>query len=711
MADYNIQQLGNALKKAHAAGDVAAARRIAQEIKKIQGGAPASPEGGGMLQTADDAMRILGNSVTFNLADKIAAMGDVGPIDYFGPQGDEALAKQRALTDQARSRIREQGGGTWATVPEAVPLIGGAEIGADTAVDIVGGTALGGGLAKNGVSLLTNASAKTAGPLTRIGRAATEAGAYNAAYNAGATDTGEIPDYLWNAGLGFTQGAALGAGLGAAGVGVQGAAQRATQIGRKVTGRARETDGMSTIARREVGDALRRDQTTPQNATRYGPETMLPDTGMAAQEILRGSVQHNSPATIKTREALKTRQEGRSARLQQDVDAGLGPATFTPMEIRENLKAQRQAITPDLQIIFQSAPPVAGVRGVAAVIDSMLKTAEGKQAYALNKIRDSLVETPAKAAVPDKRVRVIDPQTGKFIRWQVVPGTPAKPEVLKTNFENLHNIKVMIDNMIDFGDATIKPGELAQAEGAAKRIRRILADELKNTDRRYEVEMNRSRAIAKQLEGLDIGYDSLKKGDRPMRTDELADKQANPATPGRREAIKLGQRHFIEDQIGSGEELSKLKGIMGGSDFTYNRAKVEQVQGRPFRERMEKAIEREEVFTASNQAGQGGSQTSRNMLTALGFLGDTFPNRVIRAIDIPARVIEWAIEKTAGLRGERLRDELARISGLKGPALEKLVREIQRREAITGRVNQSIQTAIPGLLAADGATHTANEME
>jgi hypothetical protein len=452
---------------------------------------------------------------------------------------------------------------------------------------------------------------------------------------------------------------------------------------------------------------MRRDGTTPQNATRYGPETVLADTGPAATELLRGNVQHNSPQTLATRKVLTDRQEGRAGRLQADVDQGLGPAKATPREMKEALKAERQAVTPDLQAVFRTAPPVTSVKGIATVIDARMKTAEGPQLEALKKIRKALIKTPAVPAKKGGREKIILPN-GKFL-WRDKPDIPAQPEVLKTNLENLHNIKVMIDNMIDFGDDTIKPGALAQKEGAAKFVRGLLSKEMKRTDPRYEIEMNRSRDIAKRTEGLQIGRDALKLGDEPVRPDDLqADLDANNGVA--RDTIRAGNRHYIEDRIGTNEELGVLKKMMGG-DFSFNRAKLDQIQGVPFRQRMDRAIDREEVFTRTNQAAQGGSQTARNVFTALQFASDVAPNRLIRAVDIPARVIEWVIEKVAGLRGEKLRDEIARVSGLQGPALEKLVREIQRREAVTGRVNETIQKSIPGLLAADGVTHTAREME
>lgn len=701
-----IAELEEALIRAHDARDYEAAQVIADEIRAVQSGQPAgsADQSGGILQTADDVVRLAGNAVTFNLADKIAAMGDVGPLDYFSEQGDVALAKQRALTDQARGRIRAQGGGTWATVPKSFPLVGGAEIGLDTVVDTAAGVGLGGGLAKNGISLLASDAARLGGGMTRIGRAAAEGAGYGAAYNIGSTDSGKLPDYFWNGVKGARDGALMGGTVQAAGQGVVGVGRSAAKWGRRLTGNGKPMDYTSAGTRRKMGEAMLEDEITSANVNKYGPDAILADNGFANRALLRGAAQEPSPEVTRLKNRLVERDKGTSNRLQNDVDAELGPVQKLPDARIEELRKEFGTITPRLKNVFASAPKL-DARGIVTVVRAMKKTAKGPELAALNKIEGMLVKSPAVAATPDvlpvldRWVTAPDGSMHRVPGSPGKPGTKARPEKVVSDAETLHNVKVAIDQMIDYGDqgSGIAPGALRQKDGAAKRTRTMLKT-LLNRVSGYDGAMEDYRMIKKRMDGVDTGKGALSRGENVIHPTKL--ESAMTADGGNAAAdIRLGMRGRIDQSIHTADELPTLRRTLGGEN-DWNRAKMEQGFGPNATNNVVNSVDREMVYKATKEAAMGGSRTAENALANAAV--QAAPNRMIRMVDLPFRLLDGLLEyRTAAGRSANAR-QIAKLMGLQGDDLKNFVAQMEGRAKTNAKVNAKTSAAIPGLLNASG---------
>lgn len=676
---------------------------VAQIAREIEADAGLT----GALRTADDVMRLAGNAMTFNLADKIAAMGDVGPIDYFGPQGTAALAAQRAKTDAARSRLREQGGGTWATVPESIPLIGGAEIGLDTAVDTASGVALGGGLARNGVSLLTSAGGRAAGTLGRLGRAAAEGAGYGAAYNVGSTDSGNVPDYVWNAVKGAKDGALFGGVMQGAGQTAVGVGRSIAKNTRRVTGRMTALDRTSARTQRLVGEAIGEDGITPQNAQQYGPETIFADNGVASRNLLRGATQRPSPEANAVRRQLAERADRRSQRLQNDVNDQFGPMTQYPDERMGELLDAMGRVSPRLQQVFASGQVDA--RGVLTSVRLMLRTARGPQQAALQRVERMLVERAAQPeiapvpATPDRW----EPDPSNPMMQRFVPGTPgrpgrpAQPEVVVSDPETLHNVKVTMDGMIDYGDPAngIPAGSVRQKDGALRNARRNLFGQLDSQLEGYNAAMDEYRLIRRRMEGLQTGRDALDRGKGAMRPDQLRRIQTADGSNAAPE-IRQGMRARVDELVGTMDELPALRSTLGG-EYNWNRQKLADNFGQDRVDNLVRSVDREQVFNATRDAGFGGSRSIENA-AADQALQRAAPNRMIRLVDVPFRILDYVGEKIAGRNFKNVNREVARITGLRGQALTDFVRQMDERLATNRRVGRNTAASVPGLLNATG---------
>jgi hypothetical protein len=704
-----IQELEDALVRAHEAEDYEAAQIIADEIRAVQSGQPSGGEEAyGFGQFDQDLGRLVGNAVTFNLADKLAAMGEVGPIDYFSEQGDVALAKQRNETQKSRDRIRKLGGGTWATIPDYIPLMGGAEIGLDSVVDTAAGAALGGGLAKGGYSLLTSNAGRAAGPVGRIGRAMTEGAGYGAAYNVGSTDTGNVPDYFWNGVKGARDGALVGGGFQAAGQTAVGAGRSIAKNVRRATGRMNEMDRSSTAGRRIVGEAMADDGITSANAQQYGPETMLADNGVATRSLMRGAVQRPSPEANQLRRTLTDRADRRSQRLQSDVNQEFGPVTEYPDVRTRQLVQELGTISPRLQQVFASGQVDA--RGVLASVRAMLRTAEGPQQSALRRVERMLVEQaaqpaiPARPATPDRWVP--DPNNPMMQRF--VPGSPGRPgraavpERVKTNPEQLHNIKVTMDGMIDYGDPAngIPAGSVRQKDGGLRTARRNLFGQLDSQLQGYNRAMDDYRLIRRRMDAVQTGRDALDKGKGAMRPDQLrAIRDADGGNAAN--DLRIGMRGRVDELVGTTDEMRSLRSTLGG-EFDWNREKLADNFGRDRVDNVVRAVDREEVFNATRDAGFGGSRSIENA-AADQALQRAAPNRMIRLVDVPFRVLDFVAERVAGARSKNINREVARITGLQGRELTNFVRQMERRSETNRKVGRNTAMAVPGLLSGNQA--------
>lgn len=224
-----VEQLSNALINADRAGDVEAARALAAEISRMRAASPETPST--LLQTqqpsepqqadardnwlgrADTFMRGAADTMSFGLADEIAAGGDALFNPLFGTGQDGGSLAERYNRNLNAQRATDELDAKKRTAERLTGQILGA----------VGG---GVGLAKNGLSATANAVNSGKG-LAGV----TKASAIEGALLGGAQGFGSgkgIDDRVFGTGKGMVAGGVLGAALPAATTAVSGAFKGAT---------------------------------------------------------------------------------------------------------------------------------------------------------------------------------------------------------------------------------------------------------------------------------------------------------------------------------------------------------------------------------------------------------------------------------------------------------------------------------------------------
>ncbi|MDW9908868.1 hypothetical protein GOB14_11820 [Sinorhizobium meliloti] len=224
-----VEQLSNALINAHRAGDVEAARALAAEISRMRAASPETastlpqtqqpPEPqqadarDNWLGRADTFMRGAADTMSFGLADEIAAGGDAlfNPLFGTGQDGsslaeryDRNLKAQRATDElDAKKRMAER-------------LTG----------QILGAVGGGFGLARNGLSATTNAINAGKG-LRGVTVASAKEGAILGALQGFGTGEG-IDDRISSSTTGLAAGLGVGAALPGATTAIAGAVKGAT---------------------------------------------------------------------------------------------------------------------------------------------------------------------------------------------------------------------------------------------------------------------------------------------------------------------------------------------------------------------------------------------------------------------------------------------------------------------------------------------------
>lgn len=280
------------------------------------------------------------------------------------------------------------------------------------------------------------------------------------------------------------------------------------------------------------------------------------------------------------------------------------------------------------------------------------------------------------------------------------PGRPGRPEVVKSNMEQLHNVKVTIDGMMEYGDPMngIPAGSVRQKEGALRTTRRAIKNALDRVPG-YDQAMDDYRLIRRRMEGLEVGRNALDKGKGAMRPDQLARLQAADGGNAAPE-IRTGMRGRVDEMVGTADELPALRSALGG-EYNWNRAKLGQTFGQDRVDNLVGSVDREMAFQATRDAGFGGSRSIENAIADAALQRAT-PNRMIRLVDIPFRVLDYVAEKVAGARSKNIKAEVARITGLQGDELTDFVRQMEVRLETNRTVGRNTATAIPGLLNASG---------
>jgi hypothetical protein len=498
--------------------------------------------------------------------------------------------------------------------------------------DIAGGSALGTGLVKGGITMLGR---DVAAPLWRkIATSAAEAGLHGGVQGASHTYSENLPDYIKNAGGGAAVGTTLGAALPAVGGG-------ASALYKAVS------DKFSKIPV-PVLKAGATDAAGLQNLPQLGPDAMLLDAGPSMLATAQGASQGVGPARSGIIQALTDREAGTVPRLQADLRATLGPAPRVS-QVEQGIDAGRQAINAnDYRPALQGAQinPQAAIK-VISDLNTLGKTSRVDMSEATKALT-----LPGSGTLPD-----LSAQSWMNARQNV----DSQISVARRAGDNYRVSRLMdARNMID--------GELANVPG------------LKAADAKFAA--NRA-----ELEALTQGQTLLDKGKNAVHPEDLRDIMT-AAPPVVNTRLRQGAHADLDRRLGTeANDLTQLKRTLGTPE-DYNAQKASLLFGPQAKAAIDASIERNAAFRRAHQEIVGGPNTAQKLsareelnvkpLTAES--GGTLYGDIKRAT-------LGAVNKIRNISAEQRRDEIARLMMQRNPAQVTALRNaILQQNANTARV-------------------------
>ena len=631
-----------------------------------------------MERSALSMARQAAKGATLGNYDRLSALArsTLGEVSY-----DQALKEEVAKTEQAGKNIGPVVSGVMSAAGTMVPATAAMRMGLSPLaafgprVGGVGKTALGaaeggiwGGLQGASETYTGGLADKAAGGVVGAGTGALLGGALTGGFAAGSSAAGALRDLFRRA---------TGAPMSPF--------EQLPQRGQRVLEQAAAWEGPAAAQAR---------------LAQLGPEATLADIGPSMSAIAQGATAPG-PGTQALKEVLIAREQARAARLAADTQAALGSAK-DPLEVAGALKEARSTVGKLYTDVWDAAPPV-NVSGVVSTIDELLSKAAktSPQAVALRYARDQLVASPARAGAPARREPITDPNTGAVIRYRDVPATPATPEIFETNAQKLHDAKVALQNLVDFGNVQIgiQPGAIAKKEGALKQVLGDLQSTLKSSVPGYEGLNDTVARISRQIEGVEVGTKALSGGSEaiwPERLRGLLEARGGES----RQQIVQGARGEVERAVGtSANELSALRRQLGG-ETGFNRDKMVQLFGEDAVNRMVNAIDREQTFARTFGNVVSGSRTAPTRF-AQQYLeetaGRTIPTSAT-ATGLMANLAQRAVRGATQRSGMTVQNQIAQAMSLQGAERDAMMRQIlanaQKRETEA----QGLGLTIPGLL-------------
>jgi hypothetical protein len=539
---------------------------------------------------AGDFARAASSAATFGMWDRARALPDVvsGEKTY-----DKAVNDEVAKTNASRKALG--------------PFL-------SSSADIAGGGATGYGLAKSGVTFLGREVAQPL--LRRIGIGAVEGGLYGGAEAAGRTYTGNVPDYVRNAGWGTLFGMGVGGTLPAAG-----GAASATY--RKLA------DYWSGIPA-PVARAGRADAAGLADLHNLGPDAMLPDAGPSMQATAQAAVQGTGGNRSAIVNALTERDKGTVPRLQADVDAAIGP-TPRISKIEAGIDAERKRINAE-----EYAPALAG---------RVIEPAHANQLIAdLNHLGTS------------RRVDL-----GELNQHLTLPGTNL-PDLSP---QSLLNARHRVDSMITSAESALTPDKYRAS---------VLQDARRLIDNQLQVSVPGIKAIdakhaanTAEQTALDRGKDVLKKGDEAIVPADLIDElMGNTGRVNTR--LSQGVRADIDRRVGTqANDLATLKSVLG-TEEDYNSQKMKAVFGDQPAADVAASVDRNAKYRETyDRVARGSDTAQRNAAREDAQLA---PSKLSQSslFGTLMKPVEWTLDALRGTGAQQQRDTIAQWMAMRDPA-------------------------------------------
>lgn len=504
MSEYD--QIVKALRNAHAAGDVAAATRLAQMAKAAQAPATAGGQGFGnnVAQMAGDGLFMgFGDEISARLNAMTGYDADTGSYGNWGTTYDDQLTA-------VRSQEKEFSAENPSTAIGAE--IGGAVIPALLGIGIAGQAA-------------TTSGRMLAG--AKIGAA----GGAVAGFGEGEGGVaGRAPSAV--------SGAVIGGGIGGLVPGVAEVARQGYRAGqgairdRRVGGQIGSSLGVSPAAGRFMGEVIGgEDAATMRGALgRAGPDAMLADASPALAGRLDATMRSPVPGSGLARERVDQRAGSAYYDILDALDGGRQGPSQPPVSAQRSMSAAaRPTINPAYKAAYDT--PIDYSSDTGRRIEELVTRLPPKTASrAIKDATDRMVYD----GVPNAQIMATVAEDGT-VKFQQMP-----------NVMQLDYIKRAFDDIAEDGKDALT-GKMSSEGAFASRIARDLREATADAVPEYRTALSAAATDIRQRGAVRTGGTLL----RPQTTVEEAAEAISDATPAEIRAMRIGVRGQIEHVLGN----------------------------------------------------------------------------------------------------------------------------------------------------------------
>lgn len=630
-----------ALRKAHEAGDTAAAARLA----KLAAQAQPAPE---PVQPPTDTTRDMARSATQGM---LMGFGD----EYFAglsavlgrdPENGGMFNYEQPLSERYSSNLD--------TIRQQEDRFREERPGLAIGSELVGGLAT--------AAVPAGAIARGASLTSKVGRAAGAGAAMGGIYG-----FGEGEDGLENRIRGGMAGGALGAGVGTASVPVSWAVRNALA---PVVGAVRNAlPGASTPAANNALVAAIQNSGMPPDQIRnalsqaandgQGVFALADALGPAGQRALAGAARQGGEAKVVAANVLNRRQAGQGERIAANISEELG-ATRTADATRGAMStARRETADAAYAAARGNAAPV-DIRGALAAIDDRIGPMQGSG------VRGDGID----AKLASYRARLASQPGGARF--------DGADSVELSDFDRVLGVKQAIQD--DIG-AAVRAGR----NNEARELGRVVAqldEALEGASDGYRAANDGFRTASREIDQIDAGIAAARPGQRGADT---AAEFGGLASDGQRAAYRTGYADRLQSRVeGAAEGVNKARPLTSDKIGTEMGAMAQDPA------RWTRRVERENTMFDTRGAALGGSQTADNLsdMASTNMLTSRIPTGVIDAVAMGANALG---NLARGHNAETRRMIVERLLSTGDDAAEALAQAIQRGQQLTANEAKLLQ--------------------
>lgn len=710
MADY--ETIMKALRNAHAAGDTAAAQRLAQMAKEARGQAQAAPAPQVQADPAQPMSRsrdLIEQSMREPDSAKAKALMDAASAaaveDGETPDGvafnpgtgrlEDLSSPISPYAQQGGVRAAAQGlgqgvsfGGMDEAVSGAYGLIGPGSFGqnrawADAVMDeelrrardqhpyITGGAEIAGGLASG--------LAATGGiPLARtipgrIGQAMGIGAGSGAAYG-GLSAEGGAAERVKGMAVGAGLGGILGAASVPAEIGLRAAGSTAVNALRNISG-AVKPDRVETALAQALAASGRSADDIRQAIQQSGADDQavfaLADAlGQPGQRALSGVARSGGTARRIVSDSLEGRQVGQGERISQYLSEALG-VDSTAAARRAALTAERGNVA---NAAYDAARRNAGpvdVSGALAAIDDRIGPMQGSGVKGdgidakLSSYRNRLAARNPGTA---------NPRGGSGLAADGYDATPTGVEL--SDFDRVLGVKQAIQD--DIG-AAVRAGRNNEARELGRVVQELDAA-LESASDAYRAANDGFRDASRVIDQIDAGVNAARPSTRAADNVD----QYSGLTPQQQAAFRSG---YADRLLGRVENAAE--GVNKARQFTSGKSVEELAAMARDPKRLARVLDRENIMFETRRQAVGGSQTADNLadMNAIGAIAQRGFNPMNWARDAATWVGNMARGQNDATR-TALADALLSTGD---KASENIGRALARGEKLNAEQQQALQ--------------------